>query len=259
MQDKLDAYSNSREVALPLHERQLLTSTAAVKDAMASPSVTGIHVGAPGNSIGVGKETLSTATTTSGCCNPDETELVTGSLTTTGCGGVNKSVFKTKFTSGSGGSSSGSKVKASHKIKAQTSRIVSSFKTPAVVSSVVKEFSGHKDGVWQIATKARQSIIGTASADHTACIWSIESGRPLLQYTGHSGSVNSIKFHPQRDLVLTGSGDGTAHIWQAAVNWESSKYLLSTYKVSPIHIHGKLNRRFSLCFKERRTFIRRGT
>lgn len=77
--------------------------------------------------------------------------------------------------------------------------------------------------MWQVATKSGQPIIGTASADRTACIFSIDSGRCLLQYTGHEGSVNSIKFHPTRDLVLTSSGDMTAHIWQAAVNWDASR------------------------------------
>lgn len=116
---------------------------------------------------------------------------------------------------------SGGKVKASHKLKAQTSRIVSSFKAQSVVCSLVRDFCGHKDGVWQVSTKSGQPIIGTASADHTACIWAIESGRCLLQYQGHTGSVNSIKFHQNKDLVLTGSGDGSAHIWQAAVNWDN--------------------------------------
>lgn len=116
----------------------------------------------------------------------------------------------------------GSKVKASHKLRAQTSRIVSSFKGQSVVSSVTREYNGHKDGVWQVTTKVGQPIIGTASADHTASIWGIESGRCLLQYQGHQGSVNSIKFHPNKDLVLTASGDATAHIWQAAVKYEAS-------------------------------------
>lgn len=57
-------------------------------------------------------------------------------------------------------------------------------------------------------------------SDHSACIWSIESGRCLLQYHGHAGSVNSIRFHPLKDLVLTSSGDCLAHIWQAVVNWD---------------------------------------
>lgn len=116
----------------------------------------------------------------------------------------------------------GSKVKASHKLRAQTSRIVSSFKGQSVVSSVAKEYTSHKDGVWQVTCKQGQPIIGTASADHTAAIWGIESGRCLLQYQGHQGSVNSIKFHPSKELVLTSSGDATAHIWQAAVKYEAS-------------------------------------
>nr|CAD7438390.1 unnamed protein product [Timema bartmani] len=116
---------------------------------------------------------------------------------------------------------SSQKVKTAHKLKAQTSKIVSSFKGPTVSCSLVREFTGHKDGVWEVnVARPGQPIIGTASADHTACIWSIETGRCLLQYQGHTGSVNSIRFHPSRDLVLTSSGDQTAHIWQAAVNWD---------------------------------------
>lgn len=124
--------------------------------------------------------------------------------------------FKSKL------ASSGSKLKTSYKIKAQTSKIVSSFKAHSVVSTAVREYVGHKDGIWSVATKIGQPIIGTSSADHTACIWGIESGKCLLQYVGHNGSVNSIRFHPSQDLVLTGSGDGTAHVWQGFVNYEKS-------------------------------------
>ncbi|KAL5285252.1 WDR37 family protein [Megaselia abdita] len=115
----------------------------------------------------------------------------------------------------------GGKLKTSHKIKAQTSKIVSSFKTPSVGCAAVRDFGGHKDGVWHVSTKPGQPLIASASADHTSCIWDIDSGRCLLVYQGHSGSVNSVKFHPTKDLVLSSSGDGSAHIWQAAVDWES--------------------------------------
>lgn len=74
-------------------------------------------------------------------------------------------------------------------------------------------------------------MIPTIILDHTACIWSIESSKCLLQYQGHSGSVNSIRFHPAKDLVLTASGDGTAHIWQAALNWDIPvRHLISYYE-----------------------------
>lgn len=112
--------------------------------------------------------------------------------------------------------------KAGYKIRAQTSRIVSSFKTQSIVSSLVRDFTGcHSDGVWEVTASQRQPLIATASADHSACIWSIETGRCLLKYEGHGGSVNSIRFHPSKDMILTASGDTTAHIWLGAVNWES--------------------------------------
>lgn len=108
-----------------------------------------------------------------------------------------------------------------HKIKAQTSRIVSSFKTQSIVSSLVRDFMGsHTDGVWEVTASLTQPLIATASADHVACIWSIDTGKCLLKYEGHSGSCNSIRFHPSKDLLLTASGDNSAHIWLGAVNWE---------------------------------------
>ncbi|XP_018568087.1 WD repeat-containing protein 37 isoform X2 [Anoplophora glabripennis] len=121
-------------------------------------------------------------------------------------------------------SSSSQKSKTAHKLKAQTSKIVSSFKAPQFSCGLVKEYMGHKDGVWEVSVaRPGVPVIGTASADHTACIWSIESAKCLLQYQGHVGSVNSIRFHPAKDLVLTGSGDCSAHIWQAALNWDIPK------------------------------------
>ncbi|KAJ8723945.1 hypothetical protein PYW07_007925 [Mythimna separata] len=117
--------------------------------------------------------------------------------------------------------SNSQKVKASHKLRVQTSKIVSSFKAPTYNCQLVREFTGHKDGIWDVSSaRPGQALIGTASADHTACVWSVEWGKCLLQYTGHSGSVNSIRFHPTRDIALTSSGDNTAHVWQAAVNWD---------------------------------------
>ncbi|XP_050311882.1 WD repeat-containing protein 37 [Anthonomus grandis grandis] len=121
-------------------------------------------------------------------------------------------------------SSSSQKSKTAHKLKAQTSKIVSSFKAPLYNSAVLKEFVGHKDGVWEVSVaRPGVPVIGTASADHTACIWSVDSSKCLLQYQGHSGSVNSVRFHPSKDLVLTGSGDWSAHIWQAVLNWDLPK------------------------------------
>ncbi|XP_043192688.1 WD repeat-containing protein 37-like isoform X2 [Amphibalanus amphitrite] len=126
------------------------------------------------------------------------------------------------------------KLKPAYKLKQQTSKIVSSFKAASVVCALVREYRGHKDGVWEVsAGRPGQHVVGTASADHTACVWSVDSGRCLLQYQGHEGSVNSVRFHPTRDLVLTGSGDQTAHVWQAAVNIDSGRAMSSEEEVDP--------------------------
>ncbi|KAG8138794.1 hypothetical protein E2320_001586 [Naja naja] len=104
--------------------------------------------------------------------------------------------------------------------KASTSKIVSSFKTTTsrAICQLVKEYIGHRDGIWDVSvTKTQPVVLGTASADHTALLWSIETGKCLVKYVGHAGSVNSIKFHPTEQVSLTASGDQTAHIWRYIV------------------------------------------
>ena len=108
-----------------------------------------------------------------------------------------------------------------NKLRQQTNRIMSNLKGPPAINCTAphRRFVGHKDGVWDVSiSRMGLPLIGTASADHTAIVWGMNSGRPLLQYKGHSGSVNSIRFHPNKELVLTASGDSTAHIWQCAVH-----------------------------------------
>ena len=121
--------------------------------------------------------------------------------------------------------------KTRHRLKAQTSKIVSSFKTQGVVSwcPTSVEYRGHKDGIWDVSVTSLVSggpgaggytgngnILGTASADKTARLWSVDTGRCLMRYSGHQGSVNSLEFHPCQELVITASGDMTAHVWSAS-------------------------------------------
>ncbi|XP_037313852.2 WD repeat-containing protein 37-like isoform X5 [Pungitius pungitius] len=109
--------------------------------------------------------------------------------------------------------------------KASTSKIVSSFKatTSRAVCQLVREYVGHRDGIWDLSVSRTQPVVlGTASADHSAMLWSIETGRCLLRYAGHQGSVNSIKFHPTEQMALTASGDQTAHIWRYMVQLPTS-------------------------------------
>jgi len=102
--------------------------------------------------------------------------------------------------------------KTKHKLKAQTSKIVSSFKTSGALGcSLVTEYRGHRDGIWDCCVAG--PVLATASADRTVRLWAVETGRCLGRYTAHQGSVNSVQFHPGGELALSASGDCAAHIW----------------------------------------------
>ena len=58
--------------------------------------------------------------------------------------------------------------------------------------------------------------IVTASADKTALLWDVASGRRLRAIKGHTDSVNTAVFSPDGKLVVTASDDGTARLWDVA-------------------------------------------
>uniref|UniRef100_A0A2I3RMB8 WD repeat-containing protein 37 n=4 Tax=Hominoidea TaxID=314295 RepID=A0A2I3RMB8_PANTR len=104
--------------------------------------------------------------------------------------------------------------------KASTSKIVSSFKTTTsrAACQLVKEYIGHRDGIWDVSVaKTQPVVLGTASADHTALLWSIETGKCLVKYAGHVGSA---------------SGDQTAHIWRYAVQLPTPQPVADTSQIS---------------------------
>ena len=103
-----------------------------------------------------------------------------------------------------------------HKLKAQTSKIVSSFKANNLLCSFVREFQGHRDGLWDVAVGGvgGRPLLGTgvncevflpvdlhllmpASADRTARVWGVESGRCHLRYTGACLSNTHGRFFAQ--------------------------------------------------------------
>lgn len=60
------------------------------------------------------------------------------------------------------------KVKAANKLRVQTSKIVSSFKNDSVSCRMVREYAGHRDGVWDVAvSRGGTPVIATASAGET--------------------------------------------------------------------------------------------
>uniref|UniRef100_A0AAX7SES6 WD repeat-containing protein 37 n=1 Tax=Astatotilapia calliptera TaxID=8154 RepID=A0AAX7SES6_ASTCA len=138
--------------------------------------------------------------------------------------------------------------------KASTSKIVSSFKATTgsrALCQLLKEYVGHRDGIWDLSvTRTQPVVLGTASADHSALLWSIETGKCLLRYAGHAGSVNSIKFHPTEQMALTASGDQTAHIWRYMVQLPAPQPPpdVSVTLLSNESNQNKTGARLSFCF-----------
>uniref|UniRef100_A0A674DNW2 WD repeat-containing protein 37 n=1 Tax=Salmo trutta TaxID=8032 RepID=A0A674DNW2_SALTR len=101
--------------------------------------------------------------------------------------------------------------------KASTSKIVSSFKatTSRAVCQLVKEYVGHRDGIWDLSvTRTQPVVLGTASAGRQLQYIPIYSSKTYYVFLF---PVNSIKFHPTEQMALTASGDQTAHIWRYTV------------------------------------------
>jgi WD40 repeat protein/tRNA A-37 threonylcarbamoyl transferase component Bud32 len=75
---------------------------------------------------------------------------------------------------------------------------------------------GHSDWVRCVAVSPDGQRIATASADGTARVWDLASGRATRTLPGHTGPVLSIAVTPDGQRIITGSGDGTAKIWDAS-------------------------------------------
>ncbi len=58
--------------------------------------------------------------------------------------------------------------------------------------------------------------LATGSADHTARIWDVATGKAVSPALSHDGPVNWVEFRNDGTSLLTASSDGTIRIWNAA-------------------------------------------
>ena len=64
----------------------------------------------------------------------------------------------------------------------------------------------------------------TGSADDTAILWDLASGKALRVLKGHGHWVMSVAFSPDGKQALTGSYDHTARLWDLASGKELSVF-----------------------------------
>jgi len=76
----------------------------------------------------------------------------------------------------------------------------------------MNRLEGHTGSITKVIFSNDGNMIGTASEDKTAIIWSI-NGKKITQLKTHTGSITSIAFSKDGKTVVTGSKDRTAKIW----------------------------------------------
>jgi WD40 repeat protein len=78
------------------------------------------------------------------------------------------------------------------------------------------KLTGHTDAITSLAFSPDGRLLVSGSADRTARIWDVETGKLVHALTGHAFGVTSVSFSPSGRLVLTSSVDGDARIWSVS-------------------------------------------
>lgn len=77
-------------------------------------------------------------------------------------------------------------------------------------------FTDHNEKIYNIDISYSNTILATASSDHTACIYDLNDMKLLHKCEGHLGPVYSVKISHTSEYVATGSTDLTARLWETA-------------------------------------------
>jgi len=92
-------------------------------------------------------------------------------------------------------------------------QLIQELKTKHLPLTFIHTLQGHEGAIYSAQFSPDGKLIATASADPTARIWDVTTGRLIITLKGHSDAIWAIKFSPDGKQIVTGSSDKTARIW----------------------------------------------
>jgi eukaryotic-like serine/threonine-protein kinase len=88
-------------------------------------------------------------------------------------------------------------------------------RTSSLTFPVVRTNSAHNAPVYSVCFSPDGRSLAAASADGTATVWDVETGKPRFTLVGHTNEVNCLAFSPSGQTLATASEDGTVRRWDA--------------------------------------------
>ena len=82
--------------------------------------------------------------------------------------------------------------------------------------------SGHQGTINGLAFSSDGTTIATASADGTARLWDLATGRERTVLSGHQGAAQAVAFWPNGRTVCSAGVDGTIRLWDVATGNEKT-------------------------------------
>ena len=83
-------------------------------------------------------------------------------------------------------------------------------------ATLMKKLTKHEAAVNALAFSANGRLLASGSADRTAIIWQIDSGKSKHILKGHDQTVSAVAFSPDGTLLASGSGNASVVLWEVA-------------------------------------------
>jgi dipeptidyl aminopeptidase/acylaminoacyl peptidase len=81
---------------------------------------------------------------------------------------------------------------------------------------LLRNWTGHRDGVLMAAFAPDGRHAATGSEDDTVLVWDADHDGPVTPAMWHTGKITRLAFSPDGRLLATASLDGTARVWETA-------------------------------------------